>query len=80
MGTLYIFLKMGFGWASKSAQVEKWALYREMTHRHFNFTRKNLAYGFVLGVVVPIGLHSLLKADLQKQDEIEGESANRIYL
>ena len=37
-------------------QIEKWAFFRENTHRSFNYTKpSNLIRGFFLFVVVPAG-------------------------
>jgi len=37
--------------------IEKWAYYRENTHRYFRLTSRNLALGFLFIGVIPVAIY-----------------------
>eukprot|EP00965_Chrysotila_dentata_P102865 3396458-Pleurochrysis_carterae.AAC.2 len=49
------------GQRSKCAPIEKWAKYREDAHRYFKITPKTLRDIILWAVIVPIGIHHLMK-------------------
>mmetsp|Transcript_17778 Transcript_17778/g.34671 ORF Transcript_17778/g.34671 Transcript_17778/m.34671 type:complete len:82 (+) Transcript_17778:65-310(+) len=56
----------------KCAPIEKWAKYREDAHRYFKITPKTLRDIILWAVIVPIGIHHLMKDSQVKMDEACG--------